>query len=66
MNVLPVCKPVYHICAWCQQGAEAGAGSPRTGVMDVCELPCGYWELNPGPLQQDQQVLLTTEHPSTP
>ena len=37
-----------------------GARSPATGVTDSCELPCGYWELNPGPLEE-QPVLLTTE-----
>ena len=32
----------------------------RTGVPDGCEPPCGFWELNPDPLQE-QQMLLTTE-----
>ena len=31
-----------------------------TGVTDSCELPCGCWELNPGPLEE-QSVLLTAE-----
>jgi hypothetical protein len=26
--------------------------SPRTGVKDSCELLCGFWELNPGPLEK--------------
>ena len=30
-----------------------------TGATDSCELPCGCWELNPGPLEE-QSVLLTT------
>jgi hypothetical protein len=29
-------------------------------VTDGCKLPCGYWGLNPGPLEE-QPVLLTTE-----
>lgn len=33
-------------------------GSPGTGVRDSCELPCGWWELNLDPLEE-QQVLLT-------
>lgn len=37
-----------------------GARSPKTGVMDGCELSCGCKELNSGALQ-DQQVLLTDE-----
>ena len=35
------------------------AKSSGTGVKDTCELPCGCWELNPGPLEE-QLVLLTT------
>jgi hypothetical protein len=30
------------------------------GITDSCELPCGCWELNSGPLEE-QSVLLTTE-----
>ena len=37
-----------------------GARSPGTGVTDSGELPCGCWELNSGPLQE-QPVLLTAE-----
>ena len=33
---------------------------PGTGVTSTCELPCGCWELNPGPLEE-QPVLLTAE-----
>ena len=33
---------------------------PGNGLTDGCELPCGCWELNPGPLE-DQPVLLTAE-----
>ena len=29
-------------------------------VIDRCELPCGCWEVNPGPLEE-QPVFLTTE-----
>lgn len=27
-------------------------GFPRTGDIDSCELPCGCWELIPGPLKE--------------
>jgi hypothetical protein len=37
-----------------------GVGSPGTGVIDGCEQPYGYWDLNPGPLEE-QPVLLTAE-----
>jgi hypothetical protein len=29
-------------------------------ITDGCEPPCGFWELNSGPLKE-QLVLLTTE-----
>ena len=40
---------------WCE-----GIRSLGTGVSDSCELPCGCWELNLGPLKE-QLVLLTAE-----
>lgn len=51
---------VLHMCAWCIQWSEKGAGSPGTGVMDDCELSCGYWGLNSRPLQE-KHVFFTTE-----
>lgn len=35
-------------------------GFPGVGVIDDYEPLCGFWELNPGSLQE-QQGLLTTE-----
>lgn len=29
------------MCAWCLPG---GQQIPGTGVTDVCEPPCGYWD----------------------
>jgi hypothetical protein len=34
--------------------------TPGNGVADSCELPCGVWELNMGPLE-GQPVVLTSE-----
>jgi hypothetical protein len=31
----------------------------RRAVGYCCESPCGYWKLNPGPLGEQQPVLLT-------
>jgi hypothetical protein len=42
------------------QPEEGGSWISWTGVEDGCELSCGCWELNQGPLQE-QQMLLTTE-----
>lgn len=43
-----------------RQRSEEGIGSPRVGLTDGSESPCGCWEANPG-LLQEQQVLLTSE-----
>ena len=29
---------------------------PGTEIMDSCELPCGCWELNPGPLEEQPSL----------
>lgn len=43
-------------------GGQKQAPDPR-GWMDGCALPCGCWELNVSPLQE-QPVLLTSEEAS--
>ena len=57
---LPACMFVHHLHAWCVYRPERGNWIPGTGVLDDCETPCGYWELNPGSLEQ-QPVLLTAK-----
>ena len=52
-----------HVCAHtCRSHwkPEEGIGSSENGVTDSCELPCGCWESNPGPLEE-QPVLFTVE-----
>ncbi|ERE84501.1 E3 ubiquitin-protein ligase [Cricetulus griseus] len=49
---------VQQLYAWYPRKPEKGIGYFGNGVIDSCELPCGCWESNPGPLQE-QQVLLT-------
>ena len=34
--------------------------TPEDPITDSCKPPCGCWELNPGPLEE-QSVLSTTE-----
>lgn len=46
--------------SWCHQRPEEGIKSLGTRVTNFYELPCGYWEPNLGPLNE-QQVLLTAE-----
>jgi hypothetical protein len=55
------CVSVYKACAWWLWRPEESTGSPRTGVTDGCELPCGCWGLNLGP-SQEQWMLLTMSH----
>ena len=38
-------------------GLCEGARSPGIIVTDSCELPCGCWELNPGPLEEQTERL---------
>lgn len=44
--------PVHSAC--CLERPEDGAGSAGTGTEDGCKLLCGCWDLNPGPLQEQQ------------
>ena len=47
------------LCA-CLLRPEEAIVSSGTGIIVACELSCGCWELNLGPLQK-WQVLLTVE-----
>ena len=47
---------------------DHGSQVPGTGITDSCELPCGcgYWELNPGPLEEqsvfNQETISAARH----
>lgn len=60
MAVLPANMSVFHVHVWYQQRPEKGIGFPGTGITGNCELPCGCWESNWAPLEE-QPVLLPTE-----
>ena len=61
IDVLPARAYIlYTMCVYCPLKPEEGVRTSGTGVMDGCRLPCGCWELNSGPLEE-QPVLLTTE-----
>jgi hypothetical protein len=45
---------------WCFACMHIYVRVSDIGVTDTCELPCGCWELDLGPLEE-QSVLLTTE-----
>jgi hypothetical protein len=61
MVVCFACMYVYHMCAWCPQNT----GYSGNGVIDGCELSHIYWELSPGPLQE-QKMLLATDQAISP
>lgn len=53
MSVLPVCMKGHHGLQYLWRPEE----DVRTGVgvMGGCDLPCGYWEQNLGPLQESSK-----------
>ena len=51
---------VYHGCAWYPQRPEEGVPSPGIGITDRCDPPCGCWESNLDPLEE-QSMPLTSE-----
>ena len=62
--LLPECMHVYFmhvyfIYALEDQKMTPEIGFPVTGVTDGCELPCGCWEPNPSPLQEQEGILTT-------
>lgn len=54
-----VCLYVYALFVCSAQEASRVCHSPWTLSADGYELPCGFWESNPGPLE-DQPVPLIT------
>lgn len=55
--VLPACMYVYPIHAWCLRRSEDGVRSPALEFIHDHELPCGCWNLNLGPLQEQHSCL---------
>jgi hypothetical protein len=59
---------LVYLCTTCVPGAyrdQKRASDPLELVTCGYELPCGWWELNLGPLEE-QSVLLTTEQSPWP
>ena len=55
MGVLPAIISVQHVHA-----VSLESRSPGTEGTATCELPCGCWKLNQGPLEE-QPILIITE-----
>jgi len=53
MSVLPVCISVcislHYLYAYCLRRPAEGIISPRIGIENGCEQPCGCWKSNLGP-----------------
>lgn len=53
---LPLFMHVQHVCVWCPGKPENVVIFPGTGVtgrvIDGRDLPCGYWQLSLGPLEE--------------
>lgn len=64
MDILPACMYMYgtHVL----QKSEENIRSPGTIITGDCELLCGCWELNPGPLQELQVPLTAEPTPQPP
>lgn len=56
-GVLPACAFMCTSCVQYPQKPEEGLTSPETG--EGPELPCGCWEWNLGPLEEQQPGLLS-------
>ena len=54
---------LHHMHAPCLWRPEEGTGYPGTVVTEGCEPPCGCWEMNAVPLE-DQLVLSPEPLPS--
>lgn len=52
VNILPAYIPMHYMCAWGPWREEEGFASSGTGNMDGYKPPCGFWDLNQGPLQE--------------
>lgn len=52
MNALPAYMSVLCVFLVPSDVRKRGHKTPKAGVTYGCELPCGCWNSNPGPLQK--------------
>lgn len=58
VSVLPTSLSGHHWSAWCPRRPEDGTGSLELDLTAGHKLPCGFWDLVPGALEE-QPVFLT-------
>lgn len=66
--ILDLCLKA-HLCPMymqCTLWPAEGVRSFGSGVTGVYESPCVYWELNPGPLEQQSELITAVGYPSSP
>lgn len=54
MRVLPACRYLHYVYAWCQGRSKVGFQSPETGIIGGYEPPCGCWERSLGLLKSSK------------
>lgn len=59
-----ICTFMDHTCAWWLWMPQEGIRFPRTVTTGGCEPPRRCWEPNPGPLQEQQVLLMNQSHVS--
>lgn len=59
VSALHACISLYLVCTvqTASPGPEEGVRSPGIDVIVICELSCGYWESNPGPVEEQSLPL---------
>lgn len=63
MLCLHICQ---HYCVSNACGGQRGHWMARTGVSNGSELPCGYWESNLHPLENEQSTLKNSPSSNSP
>lgn len=58
MRVFFFCVYLCTLCAWCPQNSDEYIGSLELELKSSYELPFGCWNLNLGPLQEQQLLLI--------
>lgn len=51
-----------HVCLCTTFVPEGSIEPPGIGLYKLLSVPCGYWESNPGPLEE--QLVFLTAQPS--
>lgn len=59
-----MCAYIPHVSLQCPWRLVPGALELKSGIIDGCELPLGYWEQNPSSPQEQQVLSISEPSPS--